>query len=119
MPGLLTISLNKIRFYGQHGLYAEERKVGNEFEIDLHVHYHTDESVIHTKSSRSDIVLYPKCPIEFRVFPWCPLWFFVSFVIHLSRIKLNHKGHKETQRTRRIQRQPGGIYTDFLPEKTL
>ena len=56
MPGLLTISLNKIRFYGQHGLYAEERKVGNEFEIDLHVHYHTDESVIHTMSSTINYV---------------------------------------------------------------
>ena len=56
MPGLLTISLNKIRFYGQHGLYVEERKVGNEFEIDLHVQYHTDENVIHSMSSTINYV---------------------------------------------------------------
>jgi len=56
MPGLLTISLNKIRFYGQHGLYAEERRVGNEFEIDLHVHYHTGDNVIHSMSSTINYV---------------------------------------------------------------
>ena len=56
MPGLLTISLNKIRFYGQHGLYAEERLVGNEFEIDLHVHYRTGDDVIHSMSSTVNYV---------------------------------------------------------------
>ena len=56
MPGLLTISLNKIRFYGQHALYVEERKVGNEFEIDLHVHYQTGENVIHSMSSTINYV---------------------------------------------------------------
>jgi len=56
MPGLITVSLKKIHFYGQHGLYAEERMVGNEFEVDLHVHYHSGDSIIHTMSSTINYV---------------------------------------------------------------
>jgi dihydroneopterin aldolase len=37
MPGLMTIELKGLHFFAYHGLYAEERKTGNEFEIDLFV----------------------------------------------------------------------------------
>jgi dihydroneopterin aldolase len=39
MSGFLTISLNNVRFRAFHGLYAEERKNGNEFEVSLRVSY--------------------------------------------------------------------------------
>lgn len=39
MNGLITIELKKLRFLAYHGLYAEERKTGNEFEINLSVAY--------------------------------------------------------------------------------
>ena len=39
MQSLLTISLKKLHFFAYHGLYAEERKTGNEFEVNLAVSY--------------------------------------------------------------------------------
>jgi 7,8-dihydroneopterin aldolase/epimerase/oxygenase len=36
---MLTISIDKARFYCYHGLYAEEQKVGGEFEVNLAVQY--------------------------------------------------------------------------------
>jgi len=39
MPGLMTIQLKQLRFFGFHGLYPEERKTGNEFEVNLSVSY--------------------------------------------------------------------------------
>jgi dihydroneopterin aldolase len=35
MSARFTIELKGLRFYAEHGMYAEELKVGNEFEIDL------------------------------------------------------------------------------------
>jgi 7,8-dihydroneopterin aldolase/epimerase/oxygenase len=35
----LTISLTNLRFFAYHGLYAEERKTGNDFTVDLTVSY--------------------------------------------------------------------------------
>lgn len=39
MSGLITIELKQLHFHAFHGLYAEERKTGNEFEINLAVSY--------------------------------------------------------------------------------
>ncbi|MEO7393674.1 MAG: dihydroneopterin aldolase [Chitinophagaceae bacterium] len=39
MHGHLTISLSNLRFFAYHGLYAEEKKIGNEFEVSLNVSY--------------------------------------------------------------------------------
>ncbi len=39
MPGLITIELKQLRFRAYHGLYAEEKKTGNDFEISLAVSY--------------------------------------------------------------------------------
>jgi dihydroneopterin aldolase len=39
MPGLITIELKQLRFHAFHGLYAGERKTGNEFEVNLSVTY--------------------------------------------------------------------------------
>lgn len=46
MPGLLTINLNSLLFFGRHGVYEEEKIVGNEFEINLAVSFVTDEGII-------------------------------------------------------------------------
>ncbi len=39
MAALITIELKKLRFPAYHGLYEEEKKTGNEFEISLAVAY--------------------------------------------------------------------------------
>jgi dihydroneopterin aldolase len=35
MPGHFTIELRSLRFFAEHGLYVEEMKTGNEFEVDI------------------------------------------------------------------------------------
>ncbi len=35
MAAFVTISLNGMRFFADHGLYEEELKLGNEFEVDV------------------------------------------------------------------------------------
>lgn len=42
----MTIELKGLHFFAYHGLYAEERKTGNEFEIDLSVTYQASEKII-------------------------------------------------------------------------
>ena len=52
----ITIELKKLHFFAYHGLYAEERKTGNEFEVNLTVSYtpvsgtitHLDDTVNYT-----------------------------------------------------------------------
>ena len=39
IAGLLTIELQKLHFFAFHGLYPEEKKMGNEFEVNLNVSY--------------------------------------------------------------------------------
>ncbi len=45
MNNTLTISLNNLRFFAYHGLYAEEKKIGAEFEMNLEVSYHPAEKI--------------------------------------------------------------------------
>jgi dihydroneopterin aldolase len=35
MAGHFIIELKQLRFFAEHGMYQEEMKVGNEFEVDL------------------------------------------------------------------------------------
>jgi 7,8-dihydroneopterin aldolase/epimerase/oxygenase len=37
-----TITLEKLRFFAYHGLYAQEQKLGNWFEVNLRVDYSVD-----------------------------------------------------------------------------
>jgi|SRR6476661_6997524 len=37
MAGHFTIELRNIRFFAEHGMYQEEKKVGNEFEVDVSI----------------------------------------------------------------------------------
>jgi dihydroneopterin aldolase len=52
---VITIELKKLRFLAYHGLYAEERKTGNEFEINLSVSYQPSSGTI---TGISDTVNY-------------------------------------------------------------
>ena len=55
MAGWMTIELKGLRFFAEHGMYAEERKVGNQFEIDLQVSYKVPK---HTITSIEETVNY-------------------------------------------------------------
>jgi 7,8-dihydroneopterin aldolase/epimerase/oxygenase len=46
MPGYFTIELKGLRFFATHGMYEEEAKVGNEFEVDILVDYNAPEKII-------------------------------------------------------------------------
>ena len=46
MPATLTIFLHQLRFFAYHGLYPEERKTGNDFEVNLSVSYTPPEGII-------------------------------------------------------------------------
>ncbi len=46
MAGIITIELTALRFTAYHGLYKEEKKTGNEFEVNLTVDFISDETII-------------------------------------------------------------------------
>jgi dihydroneopterin aldolase len=46
MSNLLTIELKQLHFFAFHGLYEEEKKTGNEFEVNLSVDYKPGTVVI-------------------------------------------------------------------------
>ncbi len=40
MPSdIMTIQLHQVKFYGYHGLYEEEKKLGNTFIVDLSIRF--------------------------------------------------------------------------------
>jgi dihydroneopterin aldolase len=43
---MITINLKQLRFFAHHGLYEEERKVSNEFIVDLEVSLESTSDVI-------------------------------------------------------------------------
>lgn len=55
--GLISISLKNLRFRSYHGLYAEEQKAGNEFDVDLTILYQPNSGTI---TSINDTVDYAK-----------------------------------------------------------
>ncbi len=42
---MITVELKKLRFYGYHGLYLEEKKIGAEFEVNLSVLFLPPEKI--------------------------------------------------------------------------
>ena len=42
----MTIHLHKLRFHAFHGIYAEEKVLGGEFEVNLQVHYSPAATVV-------------------------------------------------------------------------
>ncbi len=66
MNGLLTISLTSLRFFAFHGLYPEEKKTGNEFEVNLSVSYTPAEIVTDLDQSVNYANLYELLKIEMQ-----------------------------------------------------
>jgi 7,8-dihydroneopterin aldolase/epimerase/oxygenase len=46
MAAIMTIELKALRFYAFHGVFPEEKKTGNEFEVNLFVDFIPAEAVI-------------------------------------------------------------------------
>ncbi len=46
MPGHFTIELRNLRFFAEHGMYPEEKKVGNDFEVDLSIGSRSPKKII-------------------------------------------------------------------------
>jgi dihydroneopterin aldolase len=42
----ITVEINRLRFFAFHGLYEEEKKTGNEFEVTVRVSFNTGHEVI-------------------------------------------------------------------------
>jgi dihydroneopterin aldolase len=48
MIQLITIELNGLKFFGHHGLYKEEQKIGGEFEINISISYEAPSTIINS-----------------------------------------------------------------------
>lgn len=56
---MLTISLHHLKFHAFHGLYEEEKKTGNEFEVNLDVSFNEPaDPVTHLSQTINYAVLY-------------------------------------------------------------
>jgi dihydroneopterin aldolase len=51
---MISIHLENIHFFAHHGLYEEERVLGNEFLVDLIVHYQPNQKIIHSITETID-----------------------------------------------------------------
>lgn len=51
---MLTIHLQSVRFFAYHGIFAEEKVLGNEYEVDILIQCQTKEGIIHHLSETID-----------------------------------------------------------------
>ena len=56
MPGQFTIELKNLRFFAEHGLYAEEALLGNEFEVDISIRKHAPDTIVSSVDQTVDYV---------------------------------------------------------------
>ncbi|MBL7724703.1 MAG: dihydroneopterin aldolase [Chitinophagaceae bacterium] len=54
MHGIMTIELKGLRFHAFHGLFPEEKKTGNDFEINLMVSFVPNNTIIRDLDSTVD-----------------------------------------------------------------
>ena len=67
MPGEITIELKGLRFFAYHGLYAEERKTGNEFQVDLLItHIPADATITSLSETVNYVRLYELLKTEMQ-----------------------------------------------------
>ena len=52
----MRISLEKLVFFGYHGVYAEEKNIGNTFEVDVAIDFPTPPKNIHQLDQTIDYV---------------------------------------------------------------
>lgn len=56
----MEIQLNNLKFFARHGLYAEEKQIGGEFEVNLTVSF-TETKKITSLSDTIDYVMIHQC----------------------------------------------------------
>jgi len=68
MKGLMTIELKGLRFFADHGLYADEARTGNEFEINVSLEYPAPDQTISSIHQTIDYaVVYEIIREEFSI----------------------------------------------------
>ena len=83
MPGILTIELKQLHFFANHGLYAEERKTGNEFEVNLIVSYQPSSgTIIDISDTVNYVQLYDLLKAEMQK----PRQLLESFVMEVTEL---------------------------------
>jgi dihydroneopterin aldolase len=45
---MIQIHLEQLQFYAYHGLYQEERSLGNEYIVDIHIDYQPKQKIIYS-----------------------------------------------------------------------
>ena len=56
---IITIQLNQVKFYGYHGLYEEEKKLGNTFIVDLSLSFiPPSEGISHIHQTIDYVTVY-------------------------------------------------------------
>jgi dihydroneopterin aldolase len=55
-PQIMRISLNKLLFVGYHGLYPEEKKLGNNYSVDIDIDFNPKEGLIDQLDQTIDYV---------------------------------------------------------------
>jgi 7,8-dihydroneopterin aldolase/epimerase/oxygenase len=54
----LTIELHNLRFFAHHGMYEEEKKVANEFNVDIKVSFEAERTITSINDSINYVKLY-------------------------------------------------------------
>ena len=80
---MITIELKQLRFLAYHGLYAEERKTGNEFEINLSVSYQPSSGTI---TGISDTVNYSELYALLKTEMQKPRHLLETFVMEVAEV---------------------------------
>ena len=52
----MRICLNEVVFFGYHGLYADEKKLGNTYKVDVHIDFTPKVSIIDQLDQTIDYV---------------------------------------------------------------
>ena len=55
-PQTMRISLNKLLFVGYHGLYPEEKKLGNNYSVEIDIDFNPKQSIIDQLDQTIDYV---------------------------------------------------------------
>jgi len=55
---VITIELHNLRFFAHHGMYDEEKKVANEFDVDLDVSFEATQTIGSINETINYVKLY-------------------------------------------------------------
>lgn len=91
---MITINLKQLRFFAHHGLYEEERKVSNEFIVDLEVFF---ESPVATITKMSETINYMKLYELIKIHMLQP-----TDLIETLAMKIADNIHQQYSQVRRV-----------------